>query len=71
MTQGKIMDSLDAMRAILMPFDDAGRESMVATIVLWLLSQHEDRDAAMLHLLGRVAEIELDVDVPGAPEVLQ
>jgi hypothetical protein len=62
MSRRDVLDSLDAMRAILIRFDSDGRESMLATIILWFLIQHEDRDAAVDHLMVRVAEIERDTD---------
>jgi hypothetical protein len=50
------------MRGILTPLDDDSREGMLAAILLWFLTHHEDRDTALDHLIVRMEEIESDVE---------
>jgi hypothetical protein len=57
-SKSEVHRDLDIMRGILAPLDDAGREDMLATMVLWFLMHHADRESAIAHLVARVAEIE-------------
>jgi hypothetical protein len=60
----RVHRDLDVMRDILAPFNDDGREGMLATMIAWFLHHHDaDRDAAMTSLMARVAEIESEREV--------
>lgn len=55
----RVHRDLDVMRDILAPFNDDGREGMLATMIAWFLHHHDaDRDVAITSLMARVAEIE-------------
>ena len=61
-SQSDVYRDLDTMRDILAPLDDDGRENILAVIILWFLVQYADRDAAIDRLIGRVVELERDID---------
>jgi hypothetical protein len=61
-SQSDVYRDLDTMRAILAPLDDDGRTNMLAIIILWFVVQYADRDVAIDHLIGRVAELERDIE---------
>ena len=60
-SESEVHDDLDTMRDILKPLDDDSREGLLATILLWFLTQHEDRETALDHLIVRMDEIESDM----------
>jgi hypothetical protein len=55
-----VLRDLDAMRDLLKPFDDDGREGMLACMICWFLHHHRhaDRDAAMASLMARLEKLE-------------
>jgi hypothetical protein len=58
-SESEVRRDLDAMCNILTPFNDDGREGMLATMIAWFLHHHDaDRDVAITSLMARVAEIE-------------
>jgi hypothetical protein len=61
-SESQVHRDLDTMRAILAPLDDDGREGLLATILLWFLTRHEDRETALDHLIVRMDEIESDLE---------
>jgi hypothetical protein len=61
-TETEVHRDLNIMRGILTPLDDDSREGMLAAILLWFLTHHEDRDTALDHLIVRMEEIESDVE---------
>jgi hypothetical protein len=61
-SESQVHDDLDTMRDILTPLDDDGREGLLAAILLWFLTHHEDRETALDHLIVRMDEIESDLE---------
>jgi hypothetical protein len=59
-SESEVHRDLDTIRRILIPLDDAGREGVLASIIMWWAMHHEDRVAAITRLFDRIAEMEED-----------
>jgi hypothetical protein len=57
-SKAKVYRDLDTIRDVLTPFDDNGREAMLAAIIWWWAMRQHDRVAAINRLLDRVVKIE-------------